>query len=116
VSAHLEDIVIYELRIYDIIPNRRQALYDRFIEGALDLLRKHGFKIVAMWEPSDGQEKLFYVLEWPDENARAAGWNAFRSDPAWHDLKTRTEAAGPMVTKMEHFLLREVPFFAEQKR
>jgi hypothetical protein len=112
----MEDAVIYELRIYDIIPNRRQALYDRFVEGALDLLRKHGFKMVAMWEPSDGQEKLFYLLEWPDEKARAAGWRSFRSDPAWQELKTSTEAAGPMVTRMDYYLLREVPFFVERSR
>ncbi|RUT34762.1 NIPSNAP family protein [Arsenicitalea aurantiaca] len=100
--------MIYELRIYDIIPNRRGALYDRFKAGALRLLAKHGFKLVNMWEPTDGQEKLFYILEWEDETARARGWNSFRSDPEWQELKSTTEAAGPMVTKMEHFFLRDL--------
>jgi heme-degrading monooxygenase HmoA len=102
--------MIYELRIYDVIPNRKQALYDRFTRGALKLLAKHGFKIVDMWEPTDAREKLFYLLEWPDANAREAGWRAFRSDPAWQRLKTESEAAGPMVTKMDYYLIQSLPF------
>lgn len=104
--------MIYELRIYDIIPNRRPALYERFKSGALALLEKHGFKMIRMWEPTDGQEKLFYLLEWPDETVRAKRWNAFRSDPEWQELKTSTEAGGPMVTKMEHFFLKEIDLLA----
>lgn len=102
--------MIYELRIYDVIPNRREALYDRFRQGALKLLAKNGFRIVDMWEPTDGQEKLVYLLAWKDENERAACWNAFRHDPDWQELKTRTEAEGAMVTRMEHLLLGSLPF------
>jgi len=102
--------VIYELRIYDIIPDRREALYDRFKKGALRLLGKHGFRIVDMWEPTDAREKLFYLLAWKDANEREAVWRAFRMDPAWQKLKTGTEAAGPMVTKMEYYLIESLPF------
>ncbi|OGA18792.1 MAG: hypothetical protein A3I63_08825 [Betaproteobacteria bacterium RIFCSPLOWO2_02_FULL_66_14] len=102
--------MIYELRIYDIIPNRREALYDRFKKGALRLLGNHGFRIVDMWEPTDAREKLFYLVAWKDANEREVVWRAFRMDPAWQRLKTRTEAAGPMVTKMEYYLIQSVPF------
>lgn len=102
--------MIYELRIYDIIPNRREALYDRFKQGALRLLAKHGFRVVDMWEPTDAREKLFYLLAWKDANEREAVWRAFRMDPAWQKLKTGTEALGPMVTKMEYYLLQSLPF------
>lgn len=102
--------MIYELRIYDVIPNRREALYARFKEGALALLEKHGFRMVDMWEPTDGQEKLVYLLEWQDETERARCWAAFRHDPEWQELKTRTEAEGAMVTKMDYVLLGSLPF------
>ena len=102
--------MIYELRIYDIIPDRRGALYDRFKKGALRLLGEHGFRLVDMWEPTDAREKLFYLLAWKDSNEREAGWRAFRMDPAWQKLKTSTEAAGPMVTKMDYYLLESLPF------
>ena len=102
--------MIYELRIYDVVPNRREALYDRFRQGALALLEKHGFRMLDMWEPTDGVEKLVYLLEWNDENERAACWRSFRNDPEWRDLKTRTEAEGQMVTKMDYLLLGSVPF------
>lgn len=101
--------MIYELRIYDIIPNRREALYERFRKGALRLLVKHGFRVVDMWEPTDAREKLFYLLAWKDANERESAWRAFRSDPAWQKLKTATEAAGPMVTKMDYYLVRSLP-------
>jgi heme-degrading monooxygenase HmoA len=103
--------MIYELRIYDVIPDRKQALYDRFAGGALALLEKHGFRIVDMWEPADGREKFFYILEWPDANTREAGWRAFRADPEWQKLKTESEAAGPITTKMEYWLLDRAPFW-----
>lgn len=102
--------MIYELRIYDVIPNRRKALYERFTAGALDLLKKHNFRVLDMWEPTDGQEKLVYLLAWTDERERAACWRAFRNDPEWQDLKTRTEADGAMVTRMDHLLLHSLPF------
>ncbi|HSM41593.1 MAG TPA: NIPSNAP family protein [Afifellaceae bacterium] len=102
--------MIFELRTYDVIPNRRQALYDRFKQGALELLDRHGFRIIDMWEPTDGQEKLVYLLAWKDENERAAAWKAFRHDPNWQDLKTRTEAEGAMVTRMDYLLLGSLPF------
>lgn len=102
--------MIYELRIYDIIPNRRGALYDRFKKGALRLLKKHRFHLIDMWEPTDAREKLFYLLAWADATERDKCWRAFRMDPAWQKLKTETEEAGPMVTKMEYYLLASLAF------
>lgn len=102
--------MIYELRIYDIIPNRRSALYDRFRKGALALLKKHRFRLIDMWEPTDAREKLFYLLAWSDATERDKCWRAFRTDPAWQKLKTETEDAGPMVTKMEYYLLESLAF------
>jgi hypothetical protein len=63
-----------------------------------------------MWEPTDAREKLFYLLAWKDANQREAVWRAFRMDPAWQKLKTGTEAPGPMVTKMEYYLIQSLPF------
>ncbi|HZD53889.1 MAG TPA: NIPSNAP family protein [Woeseiaceae bacterium] len=102
--------MIYELRIYDIIPNRRGALYDRFRKGALRLLKNHGFRVIDMWEPTDAREKLFYLLAWTNATERDKCWRAFRMDPAWQKLKTETEEGGPMVTKMEYYLLERLAF------
>ena len=103
--------MIYELRIYDVLPEGRKALYKRFRDDALDLLARHGFDIVGMWEPSDGREKLFYLLRWDSADARERAWHAFRNDPDWIRVKSAAEAAGPIVSKMEFFLLHDAPFF-----
>jgi hypothetical protein len=63
-----------------------------------------------MWEPTDGQEKLIYLLEWHDEKERAERWNAFRHDAEWQQLKTNTEGEGAMVTRMDYLLLGSLPF------
>ena len=89
------------------------ALYERFKSGALALLKKHGFNVMHMWEPSDGREKLVYLLGWEDPNAREKAWHEFRFDPDWQRLKTETEAEGPLVTKMDYYLLQTAPFFSE---
>ncbi len=103
--------MIYELRVYSVVPNRRKALYDRFANGAMALLKKHGFQIVDMWEPTDGQEKFIYLLAWEDANAREKGWHDFRFDPDWQKLKTESEAEGMILARMEHYLLHSAPFF-----
>lgn len=103
--------MIYELRIYDVIPDKRAVLYERFTRHALALLKKHGFKIVDMWEPYDGREKLMYLLEWPDADTRERTWHAFRFDPEWIRVKSEAEKDGPLVTKMDYYLLHRAPFF-----
>ena len=70
-----------------------------------------GFDIVGMWEPSDGREKLFYLLRWNSADARERAWHAFRNDPDWIAVKAAAEAAGPIVSKMEFYLLHDAPFF-----
>ena len=106
--------MIYEMRIYDVLPEGREALYNRFRDNALDLLARHRFHIIGMWEPSDGREKLFYLLRWDSADARERAWHAFRNDPDWIRVKAAAEAGGPIVSKMEFFLLQDAPFFLDK--
>jgi len=108
--------MVYELRIYDIIPTARQALYDRFSNGALQLIERHGIKLLAAWEPSDGRERLFTLYEWECADARERGWYAFRADPAWQALKAETEKNGPLLTRYEAIMLQHAPFFRPSTR
>ena len=54
-------------------------------------MKKHGFRIVDMWE-SRGDKRLefVYLLEWPDEAARVAAWRAFMGDQEWSAVKRQT--------------------------
>jgi len=63
--------MIHQLRIYEIFEPNRDAFHARFRNHAARLMKKHGFRIVDMWESrGDRRLEFVYVLEWPDEAAR----------------------------------------------
>jgi hypothetical protein len=103
--------VIFELRIYDIVPSRKSDLYCRFERGALRLIDRHAIRLLDMWEPCDGRERLFSLYEFADANAREEAWRRFRADPEWMELKTRTEAQGPLLSNYQSWLVQRPDFY-----
>jgi hypothetical protein len=95
--------VIHQLRIYEIFDQNQGAFHARFRDHAARLMRKHGFHILDMWETRyDGRLEFVYLLEWPDEAARDAGWKAFLADDEWSAIKRETAARhGTMVGALE---------------
>jgi len=66
--------MIHQLRIYEIFEPNRDAFHARFRNHAARLMKKHGFRIVDMWESrGDRRLEFVYVLEWPDEE-----WSAVK--------------------------------------
>jgi hypothetical protein len=41
--------VIYELRVYDVIPGRLQTLNDRFANTTVRIFEKHGINVIGFW-------------------------------------------------------------------
>lgn len=66
---------LYELRIYTAAPGKMDALHTRFHDHTLRLFEKHGIKSVGYWTGvDDGQrEKLYYLVAYPDREARERG-------------------------------------------
>lgn len=99
---------LYELRTYTAEPGKKSDLVTR-LAGASELFAKHGMTNIAYWTPTDekdgSQDKVIYLLGHQDRAAAAASWKAFDSDPAWHALKAKNEAAGKVVTKLESVFL-----------
>ena len=95
--------MIHQLRIYEIFDHNKHAFHQRFRDHAARIMRRHGFTIVAMWEASgSGSPEFVYILEWPDEPARARAWAAFMADEEWARIKhdTATEH-GSLVGRIE---------------
>ena len=82
---------VHQLRIYELKPATTAVFHARFRDHAARIMRRHGFKILAIWDTkSAGFQEFAYLLEWADEAAMKAGWSAFMADKEWSDIKAGT--------------------------
>jgi heme-degrading monooxygenase HmoA len=110
--------MIHQLRIYEIFEANKAAFHERFRDHAARIMRRHGFRIMAMWEARAASRTEFvYILAWPDEAAKTRAWAAFMADEEWARTKRETAARdGALVGDIEDRLLEPVPYsptFAE---
>ena len=93
---------VFELRTYYAPEGRLDDLQARFRDHTLKLFEKHGLTSIGYWVPIDNPDnKLVYLLAFPNREAREAAWKSFFADPVWQDVKEETEANGPIVAKVE---------------
>ena len=103
--------MINQLRIYDIVPDGREAFHERFCDHAARIMETtHGFRIKGMWETgTDDAPKFAYLLAWQDEAEMNAGWAAFMADAEWIEIKRRT-ADTPMVGEITDHVLHPTDY------
>lgn len=104
--------MINQLRIYEIFEENKAAFHDRFRDHAARIMRRHGFRIVAMWEArGDGKTEFVYLLEWPDEATKDAAWAAFMADDEWAEIKRVTASEhGSLVGGIEDRVLEATAY------
>jgi hypothetical protein len=104
--------MIYEERIYSIMPGKMAEIERRFAQHTLKLFEKHGIKVVGFWRTAIGRQnfELVYILEYKDMNDRMAKWEAFSKDPDWIKARDESEAHGPLVAQVENKILMPTPF------
>ncbi len=103
-----EVTMVHQLRIYEIFEANKAAFHARFRDHAARIMRKYGFRVVAMWETSRADRTEFvYLLEWPDEPAKIAAWTAFMADEEWAGIKRDTASRhGSLVGAIEDRILQ----------
>ena len=88
----------FELRMYTVDPARDgvgqfkggiNELHKRFREGEVEVFKKNGVDVLAVWQNLDDPNTLVYLLAYKDRAAREAGWAAFGADPKWTELRTK---------------------------
>jgi hypothetical protein len=93
-----KDSRCFELRFYRVDPTRDgvgqfkggiNELHKRFREGELEVFKKNGVDVMAVWQNLDEPGTLVYLLSYKDRAAREAGWAAFNADPKWTELRTK---------------------------
>jgi hypothetical protein len=88
----------FELRAYTVDPGRDGVgqfkggiddLHKRFREGEVEVFKKNGVDVMAVWQSLDDPNTLVYLLSYKDRAAREAGWAGFNADPKWTELRTK---------------------------
>lgn len=105
--------MVYELRIYHVVPGKIENLVARFRDHTMKLFADHGIKSVAYWTALDEPVKsstFFYILEHPSREAAAANWKAFQDDPDWKSVKAKSEENGKLVEKIDSTFLTLTDF------
>ena len=97
----------FELRMYTVDPTRDGVgnfkggiteLHKRFREGEVEVFKKNGVDVMAVWQDLDDPNTLIYLLSYKDRAAREAGWAGFGADPKWTELRTKYFV--PLTTKI----------------
>ncbi|MBI5397226.1 MAG: NIPSNAP family protein [Verrucomicrobia bacterium] len=106
---------IFQLRIYE---SCGEAAGKKKIEmfnsaGEIAIFRRCGLKPVFFGETIAGlrMPNLTYMLTFPDDDARKAAWDKFRSDPDWLRLRAMPEYADKaIVSKITNRVLKPAPY------
>src|SRR5258708_10891338 len=78
IGAAEKDTRLFEMRIYYAAPGKLDALHARFRDHTLKLFEKHGMTNIGYWVPVDNTDnKLIYILAFPDREAREKAFKAF---------------------------------------
>ncbi len=102
---------LYEMRVYYAAEGKLETLLTRFRDHTTKLFEKHGMKNIGYWLPIDNKEnKLVYILSYPNKEAREYSWKSFGADPAWKAVQSASEVNGKIVAKVESTFMKETDF------
>jgi hypothetical protein len=112
-SAEAQGRKVFELRTYTSPEGRLGDLLARFRNDTLRIFEKHGMENVGYWVPADAPASantLIYILAHDSREAATKSWADFQADPEWRAVRERTQANGPIVSKVESVFLESTDF------
>jgi hypothetical protein len=110
-TPHQQDSRLYEMRIYYAEQGKLEDLLARFRNHTTKLFKKHGMVNEGYWLPIDNKDnKLVYVLSFPNQEAREKSWKAFIEDPKWKKVAEESEKNGKLIAKIESIFMKTTDF------
>ncbi len=101
----------FEMRTYYAAPGKLDDLLARFRNHTIKLFEKHGMQNIGYWLPlTNSENKLVYILAYPNRASREEAWKAFFADPAWQEVVKASEKDGRLVAKAESVFLQPTDF------
>ncbi len=102
---------LYEMRVYYSPEGKLENLLARFRNHTTKLFEKHGMQNIGYWVPMDNKEnKLVYILAYPNKEARDLSWKNFMADPVWQAAMKASEVNGKIVSKAVSTFMTETDF------
>lgn len=104
--------MIYELRVYRIMPGRMTDTLERFEKLIFRYWDKHGIRPLGFWTTAIGEchLDLHQLLQWDSLAERERIWTAFTSDPGFKTEFAETERSGVMVESVKNTILTPTRF------
>lgn len=94
---------VFELRTYTAPEGKLKDLDARFRDHTVALFGKHRMTNLGYFHPTDANKgagnTLIYFLAYPNREAAAASWKAFREDSDWAKARTASEKNGKLTAK-----------------
>jgi heme-degrading monooxygenase HmoA len=107
--------MIYELRIYEVVPGRLPDLNRRFETITTKIWDRLGIKQAGFWTADVGtSNELIYLLAWESLAEREQKWTAFQADPEWNEKRAKTEENGAIVARVRNSFLRPTSYSSVQ--
>jgi hypothetical protein len=93
--------MIYEIRVYESVAGKAEALRERFKTEVIPRMRRHEIDLVGAFVAASAASaddgKLTYMTRFANEEARQKAWASFGADPEWKAVKAASEANGPLM-------------------
>ncbi len=103
--------MIYELRIYEVVPGRMPAMHARFQNHTLGFFQKHGIKVIGFWETVVGTSNVLnYLVAFDDLAHRERAWSAFMADREWQRVRDESQRDGPIVARIRNEIWQPTPY------
>ena len=103
--------MLYELRMYEVIPGRMPAMHARFKNHTVGLFEKHGIKVIGFWEALVGTSNVLnYIIAFENMAHREQAWTAFQNDPEWIKARDESHRDGLIVARVRNELWQPVDY------
>jgi hypothetical protein len=114
--AVAKDTRVFEMRVYYAAPGKLDDLNARFRNHTLKLFEKHGMQNIGYWMPIENPDnKLIYILAYPNREARQQSWKAFATDSEWQAAQKESEKNGKLVARVESRFMAATDYSPEIK-
>lgn len=103
--------MIYEIRLYSVVPGRIEVCHERFEKYLPGLFARHGIRNTGRWTATAGPNgpMFVYMMAYRDLAERERQWSGFYTDPEWFDIRSRTQGDEEAVERFDLYFLKANP-------
>ena len=106
--------MLYEMRVYDVMPGRIGYLHDRFSEYAVGLFKEHGIGLFGVWTAEIGtSNQLTFILTYDSMADRETRMNTFLK--AQVGMVRPHQDKDPLVAQTHNTFMVPTPYFPTPK-